>query len=283
MSLYPISVVDVFAEKPLAGNQLAVVEDAASLTDDEMQRIARETNYSETTFVLERGTDRATVRIFTPAWELPFAGHPTVGTAWQLTGGEGSITLDLPVGPVAVTFENGIGWMTPPEVSFSDGIDPQTAADLIGIDAEGFSSDWPVECAEVGPRFVLLPVRDLDVLKSARLNGDLHERLVAEGRSVQCVFVFTADAYAPGEAFETQADFASRMFFNSAGVREDPATGSANTAFAAYLRKHRGNLGDVVVDQGVEIHRPSRLYLRVGPVIQVGGRVVPVISGTLTV
>ena len=133
-----------------------------------------------------------------------------------------------------------------------------------------------MELAEVGPEFVLVPVRSLEVLKAVRLNGELHEALLQEGLGVRCVFVFTDGAYEPA------ADFAARMFFNSAGVREDPATGSANTAFAAYLRKHRGELGEVVVDQGVEIQRPSRLYLRVGSEIQVGGRVVGVVAGELT-
>lgn len=275
MARYPISIVDVFAERQLAGNQLAVVKDAASLTDEQMQAIALETNFSETTFVTETSEGRASVRIFTPAWELPFAGHPTVGTAWVLTGGRGSITLDLGVGPVDVVFEEGVGWMTPPEVAFTGTIDVAQAADLVGLQPSDFAADLPIELAEVGPKFVLLPVKDLATLKKAKLNGDLHQQLLGEGIGVQCVFVFTAEAYEPA------ADYASRMFFESSGVREDPATGSANTAFAAYLRKHLGNLGRVVVDQGVEIKRPSRLYLDVADTIRVGGKVQPVIEGTL--
>ena len=267
---YRVSMVDVFAETKLAGNQLAVVHDAGSLTAVEMQAIALETNFSETTFILEQSAGRARVRIFTPTWELPFAGHPTVGTAWVVTEGQGSVTLDLPVGPVAVEFEQGIGWMTPPEVTFGGTIDAHIAADLVGLAPTDFADELPIELAEVGPRFVLLPVKDLATLRRAKLDGDLHARLMADDVGVQCVFLFTEEAYEPA------ADFASRMFFNSAGVREDAATGSANTAFAAYLRKHRGNLGDVVVDQGVEINRPSRLYLRVTDPLQVGGKVQPV-------
>jgi trans-2,3-dihydro-3-hydroxyanthranilate isomerase len=274
---YPISIIDVFAETRLAGNQLAVVHEAADLSDEQMQSIARETNFSETTFVLERREERATVRIFTPAWELPFAGHPTVGTAWELTQGEGSITLDLPVGPVPVNFIDGIGWMVPPEVSFTGSLDPQTAADLIGVMPDAFSDNLPIELAEVGPRFVLIPVKDLATLKSAKLNGDLHQSLLQKGIGVQCVFVFTDEAYEPA------ADYASRMFFESAGLREDPATGSANSAFAAYLRKHLGKVGGVIVDQGVEINRPSRLYLKVDAELQVGGKVQPVIRGELQI
>ncbi len=273
---YPITIVDVFAEAKLAGNQLAIVEEADTLSSEEMQAIALETNYSETTFVTARSDGHATVRIFTPAWELPFAGHPTVGTAWHLCRGEGSITLDLPVGPVTVEFVDGIGWMTPPEVSFHGDLDRETAARLIGLAETSLANDFPITLAEVGPKFVLIPVTGLEALRASRLDGDLHAALQSKGVGVQCVFVFSAEAYGP------DADFATRMYFESAGVREDAATGSANTAFAAYLRNQRGALGEVVVDQGVEINRPSRLYLDVGETLRVGGKVQPVIRGTLT-
>ena len=274
---YPITIVDVFAERRLAGNQLAVVHDAGDLSDVEMQSIALETNFSETTFVLDRDSASATVRIFTPAWELPFAGHPTVGTAWVLSGGEGPITLNLPIGPVQVEFVDGIGWMTPPEVVFHGGVDLHHAAELVGLEIDDFDTNLPCEYAEVGPQFALLPVKNLACLKKAALNGPCHARLLDEGYKARCVFLFSAEAYG------TDADFSSRMFFNSAGLREDPATGSANTAFAAYLRKHQGNLGRIVVDQGVEINRPSRIYLDVGKTLRVGGKTQAVIEGHISI
>ena len=274
--VYPISIVDVFAERPLAGNQLAVVRDAQSLTSAEMQAIALETNFAETTFVTRYEDGVADVRIFTPAWELPFAGHPTVGTAWALTQGKTDITLNLGVGPVPVTFADGIGWMTPPTVDLGGHGDADMAARLIGLSVDELDTELPVQFAQVGPKFVLIPVRSLSALKAAKFNANLHAELLAQGLGVQCVFFFTAEAYGP------DAHFASRMFFESAGPREDAATGSANTAFAAYLKAHRGLLGDIVVDQGVEINRPSRLYLEVAEVIRVGGRVQPVMQGELT-
>ena len=274
---YPISIIDVFAETRLSGNQLAVVHDAGSLSDEQMQSIALEMNFSETTFVTERSDGHAKVRIFTPAFELPFAGHPTVGTAWDLTQGQGSITLDLAVGPVEVTFNQGIGWMTPPPVTFTGSLDASIAAELVGLPEDAFAQDLPIELAEVGPKFVLLPVKDLPSLQAADLQTELHKKLLDEGVGVQCVFLFTADSYG------ADADYAARMFFNSAGKREDPATGSANAAFAAYLHRHLGEIGDVVVDQGVEMNRPSRLYLKVAAQVQVGGRVQPVIRGELQV
>ena len=272
----PITIIDVFAEQPLAGNQLAVVRDAAGLTDVQMQDIAREMNFSETTFVTAQQAGAADVRIFTPGAELPFAGHPTVGTAWQLSGGTGSITLNLAAGPVAVEFEDGVGWMTPPEVTFSGTLDNETAAELVGLSAEELGP-LPVEFAQVGPQFVLVPVRTLASLKRARFDADKRAALIDAGHPAKSVFLFTDEAYDP------QAQYASRMFFDAASIREDPATGSANTAFAAYLRKHLGPVGAVVVDQGVEMLRPSRLYLDIGPVIRVGGKVQPVLSGEISV
>ena len=271
-----LTIVDVFAEKRYAGNQLAVVEDAADLSTQAMQDIAREMNFSETAFVLGQNLERASVRIFTPEWELPFAGHPTVGTAWVLTQGQGQITLDLPVGDVAVAFDDtGIGWMTPPPVALKATFEPERAAALVGLDQDDLAADYPVQFAQVGPEFILIGAKNLDCLRRAKLNEALYHDYKASGLGVQCVFLFSSEPYG------ADADFATRMFFHSGNVREDPATGSANTAFAAYLLAHRGALGDVVVDQGVEINRPSRLYLRVQEPIQVGGRVVQTVVGEL--
>ncbi len=269
----PISVLDVFAERPMAGNQLAVVHEAAGLSDLQMQAVALEMNFSETTFVTRRGDGRAAVRIFTPVHELPFAGHPTIGTAWELTDGEGEIVLELGVGPVAVRFADGIGWMQPPEVSFDGALPVAEAASLIGLPADALMPDLPVAMADVGPQFVLIPLRDLASLKAVRVDAAVRQRLLAAGHNVQSVFVFTAESYS------ADADFAARMIFDAGGLREDAATGSANAAFAAYLRKYRGEIGDVIVEQGVEINRPSKLYLQVGAELKVGGKVQRVLRG----
>ena len=269
------SIVDVFAERPLQGNQLAVVEDAAALSTEQMQDIAREMNYSETTFVTEAGEARARVRIFTPEWELPFAGHPTLGTAWVLGRGRDVYTLDLEVGAVQVIFEEDMVWMVPPPVRLDGVVSAQQAAALVGLSEDQLDGDFPVRLAEVGPKFVLIGVRDLAALRAARLDEVLHKAHLAAGLGVQCVFVFSAEPYGP------DAQFAARMFFESGGVREDPATGSANSAFAAYLIDLGWGGRQVVVDQGVEIRRPSRLYLDLREPLRVGGRVQPVAVGRL--
>jgi trans-2,3-dihydro-3-hydroxyanthranilate isomerase len=269
-----LTIVDVFAEKPLAGNQLAVVRNVAGLGGESMQDIAREMNFSETTFVTSEDRGRASVRIFTPEQELPFAGHPTLGTAWVLAGGTGTCTLDLAAGEVPVVFdEDGIGWMTPPSVNLGDSFAPDQAARLIGLTADRLDPEHPPRFAEVGPDFLLIGLRELAALKAARLDEALHAAHLEQGRAMRHVFVFTSDAYGP------DADYASRMFFRAGGLREDPATGSANTAFAAYLKQLRGGAFEAVVDQGVEIQRPSRLYLRVGDAIEVGGRTQLVAQG----
>lgn len=273
---YPLHIVDVFAEQRLAGNQLAVVRHAQGLSDEVMQNVAREMNFSETTFVFDETPERARVRIFTPEWELPFAGHPTLGTAWVISGGQGQVTLELPVGEVSVAFEGDTGFITAPEVAFDGELDVQDAVALTGLEASAFDAALPLQLARVGPAFALLPVRDLATLQRARLNGDEHQRLLDAGLGVQCVFLFS------GEPYDASAHYAARMFFNSGGVREDPATGSANCAFAAYLRRHKGNLGRVVVDQGVEMRRASRLYLDVADTLRVGGKVVDVVRGEIT-
>ena len=271
MRLY---IVDVFAEQQLAGNQLAVVRDAAHLSTEQMQAIALEMNYSETTFVTEEQAGRAKVRIFTPAWELPFAGHPTLGTAWVLADGRGEFTLELAAGDVGVSFtQDGLGWMVPPEVMLGPSFD--RAPELVGLTSDDLHPDYPVQLAEVGPKFVLIGLRNLDALRRATLNDALHAELTGAGVGVNCVFLFTDEAYSP------ESDFAARMYFRSAGVREDPATGSANTAFSAYLRALSAAERRVIVDQGVEMNRPSRLYLDVGEQIRVGGRVQAVVRGEL--
>ncbi len=271
-----LTIVDVFAESLYAGNQLAVVEECAHLDGNAMQDIAREMNFSETTFVISRTAERARVRIFTPASELPFAGHPTLGTAWVLAGGEGKFILDLDVGAVNVRFAEGLGWISPPAVTLKGTFASDAAAALIGLETKELDEGFPIRFAEVGPKFVLIGLKTLGALKAAKVNEVLYDKYLDEGFDVQCVFVFTSDSYSD------DADFAARMFFRSPELREDPATGSANSAFAAYLKDLRGGEFQVVVDQGVEMKRPSRLYLKIAESIEVGGRVQEVLRGELT-
>lgn len=268
------AIVDVFAERPLEGNQLAVVRDCAGLDTRTMQAIAREMNFSETTFVVAEREREADVRIFTPTAELPFAGHPTLGTAWVLGRHQREFTLNLEGGRVRVTFAtDGIVWMRPPTVVLGDALPAATSARLVQLDERDLAGAYPSCSAAVGPHFALVGLRSLEALRRARPPGtDVRSPL--DGSQPLCVFAFADEAQTP------EGDFAARMFFDANGWREDPATGSANTAFAAYLRA-LGHRGPFVVEQGYEIGRRSRLYLDVGADILVGGKVQPVMTGEM--
>lgn len=272
-----LDIVDVFAEKKFAGNQLAVVRDAAGLDAAVMQTIAREMNFSETTFVTSEEPDAADVRIFTPAQELPFAGHPTIGTAWVLGRNHPAYTLRLGAGNVTVSFDtaSGICWMAPPEPSLNALFDADRAARVVGLDPTDLDASLPAQFVAVGPEFVFIGLKDLATLKRAELDEAYHNAMVDEGLPAFGVFVFAPEAYS------ADADYSARLFFRAGGVREDPATGSANSVFAAYLRHHLASPIDVIVEQGFEIQRPSRLYLKADEDILVGGKVQAVVEGTI--
>lgn len=290
-----VFIVDVFAEEKYAGNQLAVITNGAQLTDAVMQKIARETNFSETTFILsDRPRDEGwDVRIFTPAAELPFAGHPTIGTAEvirrELLGGHAdALTLNLKVGPIAVTFETQeresrpIVWMRQNPPRFGKVVEPEAAAAAIGLAAEDLDDRFPAQEVSTGLPSLIVPVRSLDALEQSKLNVDAYHRLLT-GIEAKTVLLFCQGARSAAN------QLAVRVYAEAVGVLEDPATGSANGCLAGYLVEHRvldqAEI-DLRVEQGYEIGRPSLLRLRARPAesgieVNVGGRVIPVLRGEL--
>ena len=274
-------ITDVFAEQPYAGNQLATLSDAGGIDDEEMQQIARAFNFAETTFIcggsLEDGFD---VRIFTPNSELPFAGHPTLGTSYLLRNhivksSAEQIVLNLGVGPITVTFANdGVLWMRQNSPTFGEVLDSGAVADDLGLETTDIDDRFPCQRVSTGLEFILVPLSSYDALKRARVIG---ERL-----SGGCL-VFCAGGYNDDQSIQ------ARMFAGALGVSEDPATGSANGCLASYLSEHdyfgtSGNV-DISVGQGYEIARPSQLYLRSekndGVIsVDVGGKVNLVATGT---
>lgn len=292
---YDYAVLDVFAESPLAGNALAVFSDARGLSTEEMQALARETNLSETTFILprppeierERGVQ---VRIFTVAEELEFAGHPTLGTAAWLhlnhpaLAGSQAITLDLRVGQIPVTFalqQSGLGvfgTMRQKDPVFGQVHDRAEVARAIGMAIGDLDPDLPIQTVSTGMPFCIVPLRSLDVAARLAVPQTLAQAYLAQtdARFFHCIT--RADTAATG------AHWHARMqFYNG----EDPATGSASGCAIAYLVRHSLAASDerIAIEQGVEMLRPSRIYVsasrdgdRVSNV-QVGGRTIPVATG----
>lgn len=294
MSGREFHIVDVFAERKYAGNQLAVITDAAGLDGDTMQAIAREMNFSETTFVLGPGDVEGSfrVRIFTPAAEVPFAGHPTLGTAWVihhelLNEPKGGLVLELGVGSIPVSFERSADssellWMLQQPPEFGPVASTSELAEVLGIEQGAFDDVHPIQQVSTGLPFWIVPLVSLDRVRSCRLDVAAYEAFILE-RQARAILVFAAEAY--DEINQINA----RMFAPYFGVPEDPATGSANGCLAAYLVRY-GVLGgheiDIRVEQGCEIGRPSLLRLRAWEregrfEIQVGGSVIPVARGTL--
>ncbi|MGE5296178.1 MAG: PhzF family phenazine biosynthesis protein [Solirubrobacterales bacterium] len=287
-------IVDVFAEHKYAGNQLAVIRNAHGLSSEEMQKVAKEMGFSETTFILsdaprDGGYD---VRIFTPGAEVPFAGHPTLGTAYIirreiLARAANRVNLNLKVGQIPVEFEpqaegEDVPWMTPKEATFHEVFQAKEVAPLLRVRVEDIDTDFPIETVTTGLPFVFVPLRSLDAVKRAAVVKDQWLEWVKDRRA-KMVFLFCRQAVEPGNHIH------ARMFADYYGIAEDPATGSANSCFAAYLVKHRyfgSDRIDVRVEQGYEIGRPSRIYLRAQETggriaVQVGGRVFAVAKGSL--
>jgi trans-2,3-dihydro-3-hydroxyanthranilate isomerase len=290
---------DVFTRRALAGNPLAVVLDAEGLDDQRMQAIAREFNLSETVFVLQPQSDRhrAALRIFTPGRELPFAGHPTVGTAVLLAlenggGGTGSMAFGLEekvgVVPCVVEVEGeGRGdarFRVPvlPEI-WGEGREPAEVAWALGLDPSeiGFGRHGPSRHS-AGVPFDFVPAASLAAVERARPNADAFKTVF--GGDHQSVFVYTQ------QTIHAEHHFHARMFAPSFGIPEDPATGSAAAAFAGVLMQFE-RLGDgehsFTIEQGYEMGRPSEVALQIviaeGRLAsaEIGGGAVVVSEGTL--
>jgi len=283
-----IRVVDVFTDKPLAGNQLAVVLDGRDLSPRLMQRIAREMNFSETTFIFppENPAHAARVRIFTPGTELPFAGHPTIGTAWVLSN-EGlakgdEFTLEENVGPVKVRCADGLVWMTHPPLTFGGVFAHKQVATAIGVPEDVVVHDVPAQLASTGNPFVFVALRDAGAVDSA-VPDTARLRKLVKASGAHGVFLFAS----------VGADrLYSRMF--AIDIAEDPATGSASGPLGAFAVKYglveRAPKVSIVSEQGTKMGRQSFVHISldygesrdIPERIDVGGGVMSVLSGTLS-
>lgn len=280
-------ITDVFGIGPYTGNQLLTLFDAGELSSEEMQKIAAEINFSETTFVTSRqkrngGYD---VRIFTPRSELPFAGHPTLGTAFLIdtlleNGNTGQIRLNLGVGQIPVTREGDLYWMRQNPPKFGTSITQQKMAAVLGLNNSQIDRRFPVTGVSTGMPFTIVPLVDAEALAQAKLQipayAEFLEMTEAKGILVFC----------PGGHGSSQT-LSSRVFVEFEGIPEDPATGSATGCLAAYLLEfdYFGKQDiEIEVGQGYQMGRPSSLFIRARKsdrefVIQVGGRVFRIAEG----
>jgi len=296
---YAYHVVDVFTEVPLAGNMLAVFPDAAGLSSGAMQAIARELNLSETTFVFapDRADALARVRIFTPEVELPFAGHPTIGTAFvlaelgRIAATTTSFAFDEGVGAIAIRLERRadpfFAWLTTPPITFDATLERARCAALLGLGDGDLLGAYPTQILGAGNPFLYVPLRDAATVDRAGLDGSAFRAVVPHERAVVGVFVF-APAQTPGA-------FYSRMLgCPGSGLPEDPATGSATGPLGAYLFEHRlverRDATHFLSEQGVRMKRRSLVHgmLRTRAdgtlrAVDIGGSAVRVADATMYV
>lgn len=285
-------IVDVFAEKKYSGNQLAVFKNAKALSDNEMQRIAKEMNYSETTFILseEKRNSGYDVRIFTPEKEVPFAGHPTLGTAYVIQREiikkpVEKIILNLKIGqiPVRLNYRGedvDILWMKQVNPTFGRIFDPETISQVLNFDRREIDDEYPIQEVSTGIPFILIPLKSLDVLRQAKVVRDKYFELI-KTTLAKAILIFCPETY------NRENDLNVRVFAHYYGIPEDPATGSANGCLAGYLVKYRYFESDQInirVEQGYEIGRPSLLFLKAkkekGRIdVFVGGKVVMIGKG----
>jgi trans-2,3-dihydro-3-hydroxyanthranilate isomerase len=280
---------DVFSSRPLEGNSLAVFLDGRGLTDPEMQAIAKEMNLSETTFILprdpaierERGVR---VRIFTVREELPFAGHPTLGTAFARRGQSGAqqVVLEVNVGRVPVSFEDSagkpaFGEMTQIEPTFGMQHEREAIAQATGLHVEDFDDSLPIETVSTGLPYTVTPLKSLAVMRNLQI--DLKRGTEYLARTAGRFFYFVTR-----ETVDREARLHARMLFYNG---EDPATGSAAGCTAAWMVAHGVAKSDerVLIEQGVEMKRPSRIFVRASRSdnrvvnVRVGGNAVEILRG----
>lgn len=291
MKTLTFHIVDVFAEEKYAGNQLAVFRNAQGLSDDEMQKLARETHFSETTFILsdaprDGGYD---VRIFTPAAEVPFAGHPTLGTAYIIRheiikDPTEQINLNLKIGQIPVTFdrpgESEVLWMKQKAPDFGSTIDASIMADMLELDVSQIDRRFPIQEVSTGLWFAIVPLANLDAVRQARVVREKYFAFI-EQKEGPGILVFCPETYS------RRNDLNVRVFVPYHGIEEDPATGSGNGCLASYLVRNRyfdTDEIDIRVEQGYEIDRPSLIHHRAqekaGEIdVNIGGKVVMVATG----
>ncbi|MCR8868408.1 PhzF family phenazine biosynthesis protein [Peribacillus frigoritolerans] len=283
------SIVDVFSNGKYTGNQLAVFKNAGNIPDKEMQQIAKEINFSETTFILSDSKNDGgyDVRIFTPNEEVPFAGHPTIGTAYiiqneVLEAPLDNIILNFKGGQITVSFNNQeeLLWMKQNQPTFGRILETDKISEVLNIHKENIDDRFPIQEVSTGLPVLVVPLKSLDAVKKVKINREKYFELI-EHMDAKAIMVFSPETY------DSKNDLNVRDFADYYGIPEDAATGSSNGCLAAYLVKYgyfeRSEI-DIRVEQGYEIERPSLLFLKAsddnGEIdVHVGGKVVKIAQG----
>ncbi|MFN8376615.1 MAG: PhzF family phenazine biosynthesis protein [Anaerolineae bacterium] len=286
MRQLPYHLVDVFTDRAFGGNQLAVFTDGRGIASETMQQLAKELNLSEITFVLppDDPNNHYRVRIFTPATEMPMAGHPTVGTSFVLareklidtSGSHVTIRLEEKVGtiPVALDLNDGLPTliaMQQPLPTFGSIYQNwQAIADMLSITLEDFDAAYPLQVVSCGVPFLFVPLKTLQAVQKVRLRIDVWERALRDFETPH-VFVFTR------ETATAEGTVHSRMFAPALGIAEDPATGAASGPLGCYLVQHKiisANPAVIISEQGFEMGRPSIIRIEIesmgGDITRVG-------------
>ncbi|MDV7765906.1 PhzF family phenazine biosynthesis protein [Peribacillus sp. CSMR9] len=283
------SIVDVFSNGKYTGNQLAVFKNAGNIPENEMQQIAKEINFSETTFILSDSKNDGgyDVRIFTPNEEVPFAGHPTLGTAYiiqneVLEATLENIILNFKGGQITVIFNNQeeLLWMKQNEPTFGRILDTDKISEILNIHKKNIDDRFPIQEVSTGLPVLVVPLKSLEAVKKVKINKEKYFELI-EHTDAKAIMVFSPETY------DSKNDLNVRDFADYYGTPEDAATGSSNGCLAAYLVKYRyfeKSEIDIRVEQGCEIERPSLLFLKAGDVngeidVHVGGKVVKIAQG----
>jgi len=287
-------IVDVFAEEKFSGNQLAVFRFVKSLSDYQLQKIAKEMNYSETTFILsdEKEDKGYNIRIFTPETEVPFAGHPTLGTAFVIQHEiikkpVKELTINLKAGKIPVSFiytsDNTCTlWMKQLQPIFGDTYKAIVISEILNLNIDDINSAFPIQEVSTGLPVIIVPIKTLDAVKRAKINKDKYFEFIKNIKA-KTILVFCPEPY------HITHDLNVRFFADQYGIPEDPATGSANGCLAAYLVKHRffgKKRINLQVEQGYEIGRFALLFLKAEEKeneidIYVGGKVEFIAKGEL--
>jgi trans-2,3-dihydro-3-hydroxyanthranilate isomerase len=256
----PFYIVDVFSDSKYAGNQLAVFLNAGNIAEDQMQKIAAEINFAESTFITKMTADKATaqIRIFTPVKEMQFAGHPIIGTSWVLmnkifNNNPQKSTITVPIGPIPVYLSEGLVWLQAAQPEFYDVFAKDDFLSFSNLEIDDFDGRFDIQEVTTGSAFVIVPVKDKKTLEEIELDKNKAEKWLEDHCKTahQALYFFCLEG----------ATLSSRMLcIEKNQLIEDAATGSASSCLQAFLLKYHAPVIEIINNQGEFINRPSQIF-----------------------